>query len=56
MDLPMRTSSITQAGAVTIPGVASAVSGWPGARRVRFALSGGHHIELRPWKPEQATA
>ena len=47
------TSSITSKGQVTIPKALRQQFGLARGSRVRIALV-GDHIELRPWKPEQA--
>ena len=47
------TSSITSKGQVTIPKALRQQFGLGMGSRVSFALV-GDHIELRPWKPEQA--
>ncbi len=47
------TSSITSKGQVTIPKALRQQFGLARGSLVSFALV-GDHIELRPWKPEQA--
>jgi len=47
------TSSITSKGQVTMPKALRQQFGLARGSRVTFALV-GDHIELRPWKPEQA--